>query len=173
MRYLQRLARKKVLTVEQKEATNLDRCLTVFDLIFLGIGSTLGAGLYVVIGQVGRDTAGPAVTLSFLIAAVTSVFAGLCYAEFAARIPRAGSAYVYSYVTVGEFVAFIIGWNLILEYVIGTASVARAASSYFDNLIGHKMSHFFQENMPLHVAQLSEYPDFFALAMTLVLTAEF
>ncbi|RUS78576.1 hypothetical protein EGW08_013644 [Elysia chlorotica] len=170
MGVLQRLTRKKVLSPEQKEATNLDRCLTVYDLIFLGIGSTLGAGLYVVIGQVGRETAGPAVTVSFLVAAITSAFAGLCYAEFAARIPRAGSAYVYSYVTVGELMAFIIGWNLILEYVIGTASVARAASSYLDNLIGNQMSHFFKENMPLHVAQLSEYPDFLAFAMTLVMT---
>lgn len=170
MGIVQKLTRRKVLTEEQKEATTLDRCLTVFDLILLGIGSTLGAGLYVVIGQVGRDVAGPSVTLSFLIAAITSAFAGLCYAEFAARIPRAGSAYVYSYVTVGELVAFIIGWNLILEYIIGTASVARAASSYFDDLIGHRMSDFFKSHMPMHLQQLSDYPDILALALTLVLT---
>ncbi|GFS18003.1 cationic amino acid transporter 2-like [Elysia marginata] len=170
MSFLQRLARRKVLTEEEKGATDLDRCLSLFDLILLGIGSTLGAGLYVVIGQVGKDVAGPAVTLSFFVAAITSAFAGLCYAEFAARIPRAGSAYVYSYVTVGELVAFIIGWNLILEYVIGTASVARAASSYFDNLIGNRMSDFFKSHMPMHVDQLSEYPDIFALAITLILT---
>ncbi|RUS85465.1 hypothetical protein EGW08_006798, partial [Elysia chlorotica] len=105
MSFLQRMVRRKVLTLEDKEATDLNRCLSVIDLIFLGIGSTMGAGLYVIIGEVGRDIAGPSVIVSFFVAAVTSAFAGLCYAEFAARIPRAGSAYVYSYVTVGELMA--------------------------------------------------------------------
>ncbi|GFN83388.1 cationic amino acid transporter 2-like [Plakobranchus ocellatus] len=168
--FFRRLVRKKVLSNSDLETSSLNRCLSVVDLTFLGVGSTLGAGLYVVIGQVAKDTAGPSVVISFLVAAIASAMAGLCYAEFAARIPRAGSAYVYSYVTVGELMAFIIGWNLILEYVIGTASVARAWSSYFDSLIGDKISGFFREHMPIHVAQLSDYPDFFALGITLLLT---
>lgn len=166
----QKLVRKKVFSPSDLERSNLDRCLSVVDLVFMGVGGTLGAGMYVVIGQVARDVAGPSVTISFLVAAIASAMAGLCYAEFASRLPRAGSAYVYSYVTVGELMAFVIGWNLILEYVIGTASMARAWSAYFDNMIGNHISKFFQSTMPIQISWLSKYPDFFALFITLLLT---
>lgn len=163
------LSRKKTLTDESVEKSDLNRCLNILDLTLLGVGSTLGLGVYVLAGAVAKSEAGPAVTISFLVAAVASAFAGICYAEFAARVPRAGSAYIYSYVCVGEFVAFVIGWNLILEYVIGTASVARGLSSYIDKLIGNVMQNKMRELMPIDIDFLSTYPDFLSLVVIMVL----
>ncbi|GAB6019029.1 hypothetical protein CHUAL_000658 [Chamberlinius hualienensis] len=165
--FFERLSRRKYFSTETLADSNLKRCLTVIDLTALGVGSTLGLGIYVLAGQVAKDDAGPAVVVSFFIAAVASAIAGICYAEFGSRVPRAGSAYVYSYVTVGEFVGFVIGWNLILEYVIGAASVARGYSGYFDSLIGGRMSDAFRNAMPIYAKGIADYPDFFAFGMTL------
>lgn len=164
------LTRVKTTDGAMEGDTKLARVLNLFDLTALGVGSTLGLGVYVLAGSVAHDQAGPAVTLSFLIAAVASSFAGICYAEFAARVPKAGSAYVYSYVTVGEFVAFTIGWNLILEYVIGTASVARGLSGYLDFLVHNKMSDMLKEVLPISADFLADYPDFLSFGMVLLLT---
>jgi len=163
--------KKKVFQAAGLEETKLARKLSTLDLTGLGVGSTLGVGLYVLAGAVSKDQAGPAVVLSFLVAGIASVFAGLCYAEFGARVPRAGSAYVYSYVCVGELVAFVIGWNLVLEYSIGAASVARGLSTYIDRLTDNAMGRAFNESMHMYdeflSMRLAEYPDFFAAAMVM------
>ena len=113
----------------------LRRTLSSRALVALGIGAIIGAGLFSLTGIAAADHAGPAVTLSFILAAVGCAFAGLCYAEFASMIPVAGSAYTYSYATMGEFVAWIIGWDLVLEYALGAATVGVSWGSYLNKLL--------------------------------------
>jgi APA family basic amino acid/polyamine antiporter len=119
----------------QGEVT-LKRTLTGTQLIMLGIGAVIGAGIFVLTGHAAAEHAGPAIVLSFVIAGLACAFAGLCYAEFAAMLPVSGSAYSYSYATLGEIVAWFIGWNLVLEYLFAASTVAVGWSGYFNSFLG-------------------------------------
>jgi APA family basic amino acid/polyamine antiporter len=119
----------------EEGAHTLKRSLGPVNLITLGIGAIVGAGIFVLTGHAAAANAGPALALSFVLAGITCAFAGLCYAEFASIIPIAGSAYTYGYATLGEFVAWIIGWDLVLEYAFGAATVASGWSGYLLSLL--------------------------------------
>jgi basic amino acid/polyamine antiporter, APA family len=135
------LTRKKPLEalLQQASQSNLKRTLTAKSLVALGVGAIIGSGLFIRTAAASAEAAGPAVTLSFIVAAIGCLFAGLCYAEFAAMIPIAGSAYTYAYTTMGEFVAWVIGWALILEYALGAATVSIGWSEYLNNLFGGRI----------------------------------
>jgi len=121
---------------EMKGENRLRRVLGPVRLSSLGIGAIIGTGIFVLTGIAAHDKAGPALTLSFCVAGLACVFAAFCYAEFASMVPIAGSAYTYAYVTLGELFAWIIGWDLILEYAVGSATVAHGWSHYFQDFIG-------------------------------------
>uniref|UniRef100_A0A8D2KYI2 Solute carrier family 7 member 4 n=1 Tax=Varanus komodoensis TaxID=61221 RepID=A0A8D2KYI2_VARKO len=170
-RFCQKLSRVKTLEDNMME-TPLHRCLTTVDLALLGIGGMVGSGLYVLTGTVAKETAGPAIVLSFIVAGVASLLAALCYAEFGAHVPKTGSAYMFTYVSMGEIWAFLIGWNVILEYMIGGAAVARAWSGYLDAIFDHRIKNFTETHVGAwHVPFLARYPDFLASGILLVATA--
>jgi APA family basic amino acid/polyamine antiporter len=132
------LFRRKSIAVLQAEAESdhgLRRALTAWNLTLLGIGAIIGTGIFVLTGTVAAQNAGPAVVLSFVLAGIASVFAALCYAEFASTVPVAGSAYTYGYATLGELFAWIIGWDLILEYALSATTVAIGWSGYMVRLL--------------------------------------
>ncbi|HEY2857089.1 MAG TPA: amino acid permease [Terracidiphilus sp.] len=172
-------ARKSIATI-LKEAQgggehSLKRALGPINLITLGIGAIIGAGIFVLTGTAAAQFAGPAITFSYIIAGIGCVFAGLCYAEFAAMLPIAGSAYTYGYATMGELVAWIIGWALVLEYAFGAATVAVGWSGFVSNLVS-----FFGVTLPFNPSPklsltlfghpFSAQVDIFALTALVVLT---
>lgn len=126
----------------------------------------VGAGIYVLTGTVARDIAGPSIVLSFILAAMVSTLAALCYAEFGTRVPKAGSAYIYTYVSIGEFWAFVIGWNILLEHMLGAASVARAWSGYIDSMVDGLIANTtIGVTGEMHESLLAKYPDVLAFAV--------
>ncbi len=135
-------ARKSIIDLQNESNEHgLAKTLGARTLVLLGIGAIIGAGLFSITGSAAANNAGPAVSISFIIAAVACAFAGLCYAEFASMIPVAGSAYTYSYATMGEFIAWIIGWDLVLEYAVGAATVAISWSRYLAKFVEYYNIH--------------------------------
>lgn len=132
--------KRKPLHLLLEEATEsekgLKKTLSATGLVALGVGAIIGAGLFSITGLAAATNAGPAITISFLVAAFGCIFAGLCYAEFSSMIPVAGSAYTYSFATMGEFIAWIIGWDLVLEYAVGAATVSISWSRYLGKFLG-------------------------------------
>ena len=124
-----------LLLEEMKGENRLRRILGPVQLTSLGVGAIIGAGIFVATGAAAHNVAGPALMLSYCVAGITCVFAALCYAEFASMVPVAGSAYTYAYATLGELLAWIIGWDLVLEYAVGSATVATGWSGYFQNVL--------------------------------------
>ena len=161
------LNRKKTVT-EDFHDTQLRRCLSTFDLTLLGIGHMIGAGIYVMSGTIVKNIAGPAAVLSYVFAGIAAILSALCYAEFGALVPKAGSAYSYTYITLGEFWGFIVGWNIVLEHLLGASSVARAWSGTVDamfNGVIRNTTISIMGNLHTDSEWLSDYLDFVAFSI--------
>ena len=135
-----------ILAASHEEGRTLKRALGAFNVTLIGIGAIIGAGIFATVGtaaagDASRPGAGPSLMISFVITAVVCGFAALCYAEFASMVPISGSAYTYSYATLGELVAWIIGWDLIIEYALGNVAVAISWANYFRTLLDNLFEH--------------------------------
>src|SRR5690349_6563644 len=124
-----------IMKQSDEKEHGLKRTLTAFSITLLGIGAIVGTGIFVLTGVAAAKYAGPALIISFIVAGIVSGLAAICYAEFASTVPIAGSAYTYSYATLGELIAWIIGWDLILEYAVGAAAVSIGWSGYLTDLL--------------------------------------
>src|SRR5665213_1390875 len=152
-----------LLLEEMAGENRLRRVLGPVQLTSLGVGAIIGAGIFVATGSAAHNVAGPSLMLSYVVAGMTCVFAALCYAEFASMVPVAGSAYTYAYATLGELFAWIIGWDLILEYAVASSTVAHGWSHYFQDFLaffGAKLPHIFTN------APFDYVPDTGRLALT-------
>ncbi|CAF1017363.1 unnamed protein product [Didymodactylos carnosus] len=163
--------RKKHL-LKNDLSTPLLRCLTLFDLILLSVSGMIGSGVYVLTGVVAKDFSGPSITLSNLCAAIACLFGALVFAEFSARIPKAGSSYVFIYESIGEMLAFLIGWTSIVGGITSLAVSSRTWSRYFDSLLNNKVKNFTTTHIaywPKLEPPFSHYPDILAFDITMFL----
>lgn len=169
--FASRLTRTKFVDTDVME-TNLRRCLNTADITLLAIGHMIGSGVYVLSATVAKNIAGPAIVVAFIISGIASFLAALCYAELGVRYPRSGSAYSYTYLALGELWAFLVGWNVALEHVIGAAAISRACSSYIDSLAGGIIKNgTLTLTGPIDVPYISEYLDFLAFAILILFVA--
>ena len=151
--------------------TSLNRCLTTLDLALLGIGHMIGAGIYVVTGTIARNMAGPATFLSYIISGIAAIFSALCFIEFGSQVPKAGSSYIYTYLTMGEIWAFMAGWNMILESGLGVASVARSFGGTVDAMGGGRVTYLMQQHVgTVPLGSHAEPPDFIAFGIVVIVT---
>src|SRR5499425_1185444 len=170
----------ELLMEEMAGEHRLRRVLGPVQLTSLGVGAIIGTGIFVLTGVAAHDKTGPALMLSFVTAGIACIFAALCYAEFASMVPVAGSAYTYAYATLGELFAWIIGWDLLLEYAVGAAVVANSWSSYFQEFIPLLNLHIPKavstapfDYVPAtgEITRTGSYFDLPAILITLILTA--
>ncbi|XP_044631352.2 cationic amino acid transporter 4-like [Equus asinus] len=170
-RFCQKLNRVKTLE-EPTTETSLRRHLTTLDLTLQGVGGMVGLGLYILTGTVAKWMAGPAVLVSFSVAAVASLLTALCYAEFVVRVPCRGSSYLFTYVFTGELWAFLVGWIVLIQWLIGVAAMARVWSSYLDVIFSHRIRSFTEAHVGIwQVPFLARYPDFLAAGIILLFLA--
>ena len=168
--YLRLLVRRRIKDIIESE-TVFHRCLQSLDVTLLGLGSMLGAGLYIATGAIARNTAGPAIVLSLLIAAVPVTISSLCYGEFGSRIGRTGSSYSYTYYSLGEVWAFLVGWHLILENTIAVALLGHEASIFVNVICNDYIHQFFEEHISnWQVNGFLPYPDFLAFFIVIGFT---
>ncbi|XP_023502514.2 cationic amino acid transporter 4-like isoform X1 [Equus caballus] len=169
--FCQKLYRRKPVEESPRE-TLPQRHLTTLDLTLLGVGGMVGLGLYVLTGTVAKGMAGPAVLVSFGVAAVASLLAALCYAELGAQVPYTGFAYLFTYTSVGEMWAFLVGWNVLLQCLFVCTALVRACSGYLDTVFGHRIRSFTEAHVGIwQVPFLAQYPDFLAAGLMLLASA--
>ncbi|XP_070372963.1 cationic amino acid transporter 4-like isoform X1 [Equus asinus] len=169
--FCQKLNRLKTLE-EPTTETLPQRRLTTLDLTFQGVGASMGFGLYVLTGIVAKWMAGPAVLVSFSVTTMASLLTALCYAELAVRVPCRGSGYLFTYVFLGELWAFLIGWTVFIQWLIGGALMARVWSSYLDAMLSHRIRSFIEAHVGIwQVPILARYPDFMAAGIILLVLA--
>ena len=161
-RFLGLLIRRKVDDFDESE-TLFRRCLSVMELILIGVGSMLGPGLYVATGEIARTTTGPAIIVSLVIAAIPVILTSFCYAEFASRISRTGSSYTYTYSSLGEIWAFVVGWNLVIENILQLALIGKGVSDFLKSMSGGEIEKAMKDNLAnWQIDGISNYPDFVA-----------